>query len=453
MNKAEIRKILEIAIPSTIAYIAHIGYNVSDNIMVGRFLGTESLAIAGIAGSIYFIFLLLGWGSTGIIAALVSEATTKNDNAIVTRVLQNSLLFSFIVGVTISLLLFFFSGKLVLIFNEQAQLDERIIKYLKILSFAPMAAMTFFALERFSEGINKAKYAMFTVLITNILNVCLNYSFLTGSFGMPNLGINSTAVATTIANISEAIILFTFLKKDRIAKQFMHFKLKYLSLDKLKLIALVGLPGGLFAFSESAAFNVAGFIASNVSVNDVAAHQIIYWTISTFLTPIFGFTVAATARIAYNVAKNEHKLAFQIGAYLLIATVMYMLVAMSVLLIFKDNILWFVIKDDAYGRITFELVATTLFIIFFIEIIDAVQFMGGGILRGYKDVKLPLVFAIFSYWGLCIPLGYFFAINQGMGVYGIWLGIGIGLCFQSFFIVTRFITKFKPSKILKQIKA
>lgn len=448
MNKAEIRKILEIAIPSTIAWIGHIGYNVSDNIMVGRFLGAESLAIAGIAGSIYFIFLLLGFGSMGIVTALVSEASViKKENG-VTRVLQNSLLFALILGILLTSLVFFFSGNLVSIFNEQGHLDDRIIKYLKILSFAPIAVMIFFAFERFSEGINKAKYAMFTVLFCNILNICLNYCFLTGSFGMPNLGINSTAVATTIVNISEGIILFTLLKNDKLTKQFMKFKLEYFSFSKIKLIAILGIPGGIFAFSESAAFNVAGFIASNVSVNDVAAHQIILWTVNTFLTPIFGLSVAVTARIAYNIARKEKKLAFKIGIYSILITTAYMVLAMSILLIFKVSILSFILKDDINGKITFALVVATFSILFFIEILDGVQYMAGSVLRGYQDTTVPVLFALFSYWGLCIPLGYFFGIYHNLGVYGIWLGIGIGLFFQAILIFGRFVVKFGSKKAL-----
>ena len=64
MKNNEIKKILEIAVPSLLAWIGHAMYSIVDNVMVSKILGTQALAITGMATSIYFILLVFGMGAS-----------------------------------------------------------------------------------------------------------------------------------------------------------------------------------------------------------------------------------------------------------------------------------------------------------------------------------------------------------------------------------------------------
>lgn len=58
---------------------------------------------------------------------------------------------------------------------------------------------------------------------------------------------------------------------------------------------------------------------------------------------------------------------------------------------------------------------------------DALQATFQGILRGYKDVVVPSVIAIVSYWLIGMVSGYLLASQTDLDVYGFWIGISIGL--------------------------
>jgi MATE family multidrug resistance protein len=56
-----------------------------------------------------------------------------------------------------------------------------------------------------------------------------------------------------------------------------------------------------------------------------------------------------------------------------------------------------------------------------------------GALRGYKDVRLPLVIQVIAFWGIAFPIAYSLALTdfwgEPLGVYGFWAGMVIGaLC-------------------------
>ena len=61
---------------------------------------------------------------------------------------------------------------------------------------------------------------------------------------------------------------------------------------------------------------------------------------------------------------------------------------------------------------------------------DASQATAGGALRGYKDTRVPMYIALFSYWGIGLPLECILGfgwIGQPMGLYGFWIGLSVAV--------------------------
>ena len=61
------------------------------------------------------------------------------------------------------------------------------------------------------------------------------------------------------------------------------------------------------------------------------------------------------------------------------------------------------------------------------QIVDAVQALSSGSLRGLKDARVPMVMAVASYWAVGLPAAYWLAFRAGMGGGGIWWGLALGL--------------------------
>ena len=62
---------------------------------------------------------------------------------------------------------------------------------------------------------------------------------------------------------------------------------------------------------------------------------------------------------------------------------------------------------------------------------DALQVSIAGALRGYKDTRVPMLISLVGYWGLALPVGVAFGFGllglPEYGVYGLWLGMTLGL--------------------------
>jgi MATE family multidrug resistance protein len=71
------------------------------------------------------------------------------------------------------------------------------------------------------------------------------------------------------------------------------------------------------------------------------------------------------------------------------------------------------------------------------QLVDGVQAVAAGALRGLQDTRVPMWFAIFSYWvpgiGLAVGLGFFTPL-EGTGV---WIGLATGLAFAAVLLTWR----------------
>ncbi|MCW2484207.1 MATE family efflux transporter, partial [Candidatus Symbiopectobacterium sp. NZEC135] len=88
------------------------------------------------------------------------------------------------------------------------------------------------------------------------------------------------------------------------------------------------------------------------------------------------------------------------------------------------------------------------------QISDAVQAIGNGVLRGYKDTRSIFYITFVSYWILGLPSGYLLAMTDywvpRMGPAGFWCGFIIGLTAAAIMMVLRirYLQRQPPGDIL-----
>jgi len=61
-----------------------------------------------------------------------------------------------------------------------------------------------------------------------------------------------------------------------------------------------------------------------------------------------------------------------------------------------------------------------------IELIVNPGHAAAGLLRGRKDTRAPMIYVLIGYWAVSAPLGIYLCEWQGLGITGIWIGLGAG---------------------------
>ncbi|MEE2818048.1 MAG: MATE family efflux transporter, partial [Pseudomonadota bacterium] len=72
------------------------------------------------------------------------------------------------------------------------------------------------------------------------------------------------------------------------------------------------------------------------------------------------------------------------------------------------------------------------------QLMDGMQVVALGLLRGVQDTAWPMVIAVLSYWAVGIPVSYLFGFVFGWGGIGVWFGLVIGLSAAGILLMARF---------------
>jgi MATE family multidrug resistance protein len=71
-------------------------------------------------------------------------------------------------------------------------------------------------------------------------------------------------------------------------------------------------------------------------------------------------------------------------------------------------------------------------------IADGVQTVAAGALRGLNDTRVPLLFAAVSFWLVGFTGCWIFGFTLGLGAYGIWIGLSVGIAVYAVLLIWRF---------------
>ena len=82
--------------------------------------------------------------------------------------------------------------------------------------------------------------------------------------------------------------------------------------------------------------------------------------------------------------------------------------------------------------------ASLLVVAAFFQLADAGQVMALGLLRGVQDTRMPMIYAVVSYWGLGLPAAWVIGFPMGYGAPGVWAGLIVGLAAAGGLMMTRF---------------
>lgn len=164
---------------------------------------------------------------------------------------------------------------------------------------------------------------------------------------------------------------------------------------------------------------------------------------------VIGIASATTIRVSHQFGLRDYK-AMRMAANASVHLSLAINVTLGILVISFRNIIPLAFSSDPA---VIELSGKLLFWLGCFQVVDSLQGVGLGILRGITDVFVPMVAAFISYCLVCLPIGYLLGFKAGLGAEGIWIAFTIGLIFAALFYHLRIQSKFKYFAKLQGVKA
>lgn len=438
----EIKKTFMLALPIVIAQLGVVLMGVTDNIMVGRYIGKIGLGASGIANSMSFLIASIGMGGLSVVAPLISKAKAERKVSEINRLyragIKVSLWFSLILGLVGFLCIYYFE-----IFQQSPEINRQATSFMAIIIISNAFMFVFVAAKQLSDGLSRTYVAMLITILGLVLNLVFNIILINGYLGFPKMGLNGSAASTLITRILMMLAMLAYLYNTKTFNKYLQEKYKSLKTNDLVLyIFKIGVPSGLQFFFEIAAFSLAVIMMGWLGENQLAAHQIAINVASTTYMMASGLGIAGGIRVGEGRGlKNINKIRFS-GNVALLLVIIFMAAMMILILVFNRFFVELYIADDEVIAIAMKLMIVAAVF----QLSDGIQVVSLGVLRGITDVNIPTWITMFAYWGLSLPLGYFLAFTLKMDAIGIWFGLLAGLTASAILLTLRFYYLIKKMK-------
>jgi len=432
----------KLAAPVMLGMLGHTFVAFIDNIMVGQ-LGTAELAAVSLGNSFMFIAMSIGIGFSTAITPLIAEADSSNNLQQARATFKNGLFLCTVLGVLLFLMVFF-AKPLMYLMQQPEEVVALAIPYLDLVAFSLIPLIVFQAIKQFSDGMSMTKYPMYATLLANIVNVVLNYLFIFGKFGFPELGIVGAAYGTLASRIIMVIYLWILLSYKERSKRIMN-NLKFFVLDVLMIKKIINL-GSLSAmqmFFEVAIFTAAIWLSGLLGKNPQAANQIALNLSSMTFMVAMGLSVASMIRVGNQKGLRNYRELRRIAFSIFLLGMIFATIFAILFFIFHNVMptIYVDLGDELNYTDNMEVISIAsklLIAAAFFQISDSIQVVVLGALRGLQDVKIPTILTFISYWCVGFPVSYFLGSEEMYGSFGIWLGLLAGLTTASILLFIRF---------------
>ena len=416
-----LRRMITVMLPVLASQLSIIGMNFFDATMSGH-AGAEQLAGSSIGGSLMMPLIA---SSTGVLMAatpIIAQLIGKNERDNISLVIRTGLFIAVIIEAILLLTYILCIDSILFYLNLEPTVAYVAKYYILALIIGLFGGFLTFPLRSLTDTVASTTVAMKIYMSALPINAFLNYCFIFGNFGAPNLGGIGAGVATAITYyILLAIFLFIIIKDKQFADIDL-FKWNF-SLKTLKEYLSIGIPNGLGIFMEAGLFGFIIIFITKFGTNYIAAHQAaMSFSSVVYMLPL-SFSMALTIIIGIEVGAKRYKEAKNYARLGLIVS--FSIALLMVLFVFfnRDLIaMLYATEPLLLNYIPHFLLYTAAW-----QLFDAIACPIQGILRGYKDVNAAFYVSMLAYWGICLPLGLVLDFYFQQGAYSYWQSMVTGV--------------------------
>lgn len=433
---------ISLATPVILGMLGHTIVALVDNIMVGQ-LGTAELAAVSLGNSFMFIAMSLGIGFSTAITPLVAEADGEGNFEKGKSSFKHGLFLCMVLGVALFLLVFV-AKPLMYVMNQPQEVVDLAMPYLTLVAVSLIPLIIFQAFKQFSDGLSMTRYPMYATVVANIVNIVLNYIFIFGKFGAPELGVVGAAIGTLASRVIMVAYLWYILSQKTKSRAFvLNIKLFTLRKTMLKKLMGLGFPSALQMFFEVAIFTAAIWLSGILGKNPQAANQIALNLSSMTFMVAMGFGVASMIRVGNQKGLVRFRELRRIAFSIFLLSTLLAIVFAILFLLFNDILPKLYLDYDNMEEFqdNFQVAAIAaklLLIAAIFQISDTLQVVVLGALRGMQDVKIPTVITFVAYWLVGFPISFYLSMYTDYESSGIWIGLLAGLTVSAVLLFIRF---------------
>ena len=336
LGKEPIGKLLvKLAVPTVLAQIINMLYNIVDRIYIGHIPGEGAAALTGVGVCMPLILIvsafaaLVGYGG----APRASIFMGKKDNESAEKILGNCFLLQIIISLILTAVLLIWNRDFLMAFGASENTIEYGVSYMNIYALGTIFVEITLGMNAFITAQGFAKTGMFSVLIGAVANIILDPIFI---FGL-GMGVKGAALATIISQALSCAWVVVFLCGR---KTFLKIKKKNIHLTPQVIAPCLALGVSTFVMQASESVISVCFNSSLQAYGGdiaVGAMTILTSVMQFAMLPLQGLGQGAQPIISYNYGAGDAKRVKTAFQLLLKASLCYSIALWLLVMVFPQG--------------------------------------------------------------------------------------------------------------------
>lgn len=395
--------------PVLISQWAGISYGVLDTAMTGH-AGPTALAAMALAASIYITIFV---GLMGVVHALIPiigqhfGASRLDD---VGAAWGQGVWLALGLSVVGGLLMAFpdmwlsFSGDIA------PEVRHNIRSYLYALILALPAALVFRTIYSLGTAVSRPKLVMLIGLCSVAIKAALNYAFIYGAWGFPELGAAGAGLSTAVVYWLSVAAGMLIIWRDPFYRQF-RLRIGRPDWKILKELLRLGIPMGGSYLVEVCAFTFMALLVAREGTFVSGGHQIMSNLAALCYMMPMALGVATASLTAQAVGGQDHALAKRIALGGMVLGIVGALLTSAILLGGQARIIAAYTNNADIAMVA----ATLLPMIPLFHLFDSMQCINSYVLRAYKIAVVPLIIQVIALSVIGLIGGWWLGFGPGRG--------------------------------------
>ncbi|NSY38518.1 MATE family efflux transporter [Leisingera sp. ANG59] len=434
--RGHVRAIAVLGLPLIGGHVAQFAIGLTDTVMLGWY-GVAELAAVTLGSSYFFSIFLLGSGFAFAVMPMVAAAAGAGEERQIRRSTRMGLWLSLAYGVA-AMPLLWWSEPILLMLGQEAQVAHDAAEYLRIAGWSLFPALLYMVAKSYLAALERTQIVLWLSVFAAVINALVNYALIFGNWGAPELGITGAAIASLVTNGVSFVLVLAYalrvLPEHELLKNF-HRP----DWEMLGKVFRMGAPIGLTTLAEASLFAASAMMMGWLGTVTLAAHGIAISLAGLTFMVHLGLSNAATIRAGNAFGRGDREHLARGGKAVTVMSLAVSAVAIALFLTIPDALMSLFLdsadpQKDAILLIGGVLLAAAALF----QLMDGMQAVALGLLRGVQDTGMPMVIAALSYWAVGIPASYVFGFLLGWGGLGVWMGLVAGLTTAGLFLMLRF---------------
>jgi putative MATE family efflux protein len=415
------RRLFYLALPIVLQSMINHSLAITDTFMVGA-LGERSLAAVTLANTPLFILALIIFGIQSGSCILVSQYWGIQDKDAINRVLGVGFLFAGSISFLGALAMTLFPEEILSVTSNDRELVALAAQYARIASFSYFINSLSLIYTGAQRSMENPRIGMTVMIFSTVFNAFLNYLFIFGAWGAPEMGVRGAALATLLARCGELAVLAVFAAwtpNFRLKPRLLFHPGRVIFHDFIKFSAPIVMNEALWSIGVSVYPVIMGHMrGAAVGIAAFSITQSVERMMSAFY---LGTGQAVGVIIGIRLGSGKKEGAYELAKYLIKAATIAGMVSGTVLAALSKWI--FEPYMFPVFKASEEMSAMALTMLFIVSAAAPAKSFNFativGVLRCGGDILVSTAMEIISLFALALPLAAFVGLSLKWGAVGV----------------------------------